>query len=210
MELKDLTSVGPKICEKLNSLGIYSIDDLIRYYPYRFDILKIRNINDERFYDNFVSNAIVESSPTVKYFGKKQNRLFFRCLIQGKIVKVIIFNRFFLKSNINIGKNITVIGKYNSKTQTIIASNILLYELKKQEIIPIYHLCNGITNKKLNTYISEALENISISNNVPDVIKYKYDFLNENDALRIVHFPENEITLKKAIRTLKYEIIHFL
>ena len=205
MELKDLKSVGPKICEKLNNLGIYNVDDLVRYYPYRFDVFKKRDINDERFYDNFVSDAIVESNPVISYFGKRQNRLSFRCLIQNKIVKVVIFNRGFLKNNIGIGKSITVIGKYNSKTETLIASNILLYALEKEEIIPVYHLCSGITNKKINTYINEALDGFNIGYNIPDVIKDKYNFLNEIDALKIVHSPKDESSLKSAIRTLKYE-----
>ena len=205
MELKDLKSVGPKICEKLNNLGIYNVDDLVRYYPYRFDVLKKRDINDERFYDNFVSDAIVESNPVISYFGKRQNRLSFRCLIQSKIVKVVIFNRGFLKNNIGIGKSITVIGKYNSKTETLIASNILLYALEKEEIIPVYHLCSGITNKKINAYINEALDGFNIGYNIPDVIKDKYNFLNEIDALKIVHSPKDESSLKSAIRTLKYE-----
>ena len=205
MELKDLKSVGPKICEKLNNLGIYNVDDLVRYYPYRFDVFKKRDINDERFYDNFVSDAIVESNPVISYFGKRQNRLSFRCLIQNKIVKVVIFNRGFLKNNIGIGKSITVIGKYNSKTETIIASNILLYALEKEEIIPVYHLCSGITNKKINAYINEALDGFNIGYNIPDVIKDKYNFLNETDALKIVHSPKDELSLKSAIRTLKYE-----
>lgn len=205
MELKDLKSVGPKICEKLNNLGIYNMEDLVRYYPYRFDVFKKRDINDERFYDNFVSDAIVESNPVISYFGKRQNRLSFRCLIQNKIVKVVIFNRGFLKNNIGIGKSITVIGKYNSKTETIIASNILLYALEKEEIIPVYHLCSGITNKKINAYINEALDGFNIGYNIPDVIKDKYNFLNEIDALKIVHSPKDESSLKSAIRTLKYE-----
>ena len=205
MELKDLKSVGPKICEKLNNLGIYNLDDLVRYYPYRFDVFKKRDINDERFYDNFVSDAIVESNPVISYFGKRQNRLSFRCLIQNKIVKVVIFNRGFLKNNIGIGKSITVIGKYNSKTETIIASNILLYALEKEEIIPVYHLCSGITNKKINAYINEALDGFNIGYNIPDIIKDKYNFLNEIDALKIVHSPKDESSLKSAIRTLKYE-----
>lgn len=205
MELKDLKSVGPKICEKLNNLGIYNVDDLVRYYPYRFDVFKKRDINDERFYDNFVSDAIVESNPVISYFGKRQNRLSFRCLIQNKIVKVVIFNRGFLKNNIGIGKSITVIGKYNSKTETIIASNILLYALEKEELIPVYHLCSGITNKKINAYINEALDGFNIGYNIPDVIKDKYNFLNEIDALKIVHSPKDESSLKSAIRTLKYE-----
>ena len=51
MNLIDINKIGLKKVEQLNNMGIYSIDDLIRNYPYRFDILSVKDINDENFYD---------------------------------------------------------------------------------------------------------------------------------------------------------------
>ncbi len=205
MDLNNLKSVGIKMCEKLNNLGIYNIDNLVRYYPYRFDILKVRNINDEKYHNNFVCNAIVESNPVISYFKKNQSRLSFRCIIQNKIIKVIIFNRSFYKNNISIGKSITVIGKYNIKSETIVASNILFESLNYDKIIPIYHLSKGITNKKINGYINEAIDKLKINNNIPLELKEKYNFMDEYEALKIIHNPKDELSLKNALRTLKYE-----
>lgn len=208
MELKDLSGIGPKSLMVLNNLGIYTIEDLIRDYPYRFDVLAKRNINDEKYYDNFVSDGVVETNAVVNYFKGRMNRLTFRCNIQNKIIKVIIFNRGFLKNNIKPGSVITVIGKYNPKTETITASNILLRKLfNNVEIIPVYHLCKGITNKQLTSYINKAIELCKINNNIPEELLRKYNFINEDEALKIVHNPKDEITLKQALKTLKYEEI---
>ena len=206
MELKDIKGIGEKSIKLLNNLGIYSVDDLVRNYPYRFDVLTKRNIEDEKYYDNFVSDGVVESNPIVSFFKGKMNRLSFRCLIQGKIVKVTIFNRAFMKNNIRVGNTVTVIGKYNPKTDTITASNILLRSLNgNMEIMPVYHLCKGISSKQLTNYINEALANYSVTNNIPNIIKEKYDFINEEEALKIVHNPKDEKSLKNALKTLKYE-----
>ena len=206
MKLGDLTGVGPKTFKLLNDLGIYSMDDLIRNYPYRFDVLMKRSINDVRFYENFVSDGVVESNPIVTFFKGKLNRLTFRCNVQNKIVKVVIFNRAFLKNSITVGKVITIIGKYNPKTETITASNIILKALSNGlEIIPVYHLCKGISIKQMSSYINTALLSSKIKNNIPDELINKYDFINEEDALKIIHNPKYEISLKKAIKTLKYE-----
>ena len=206
MELKDIKGIGEKSIKLLNNLGIYSVEDLVRNYPYRFDVLAKRSIEDEKHYDNFVSEAVVESNPVVSFFKGKMNRLSFRCLIQGKIVKVTIFNRAFMKNNIRIGSAVTVIGKYNPKTETIVASNILLRSLDgNMEIIPAYHLCKGISSKQLSNYINEALISYNVINNIPDNLKEKYNFINEEDALKIVHNPTDEKSLKTALKTLKYE-----
>ena len=205
MELNEITGIGPKMIEHLNSINIYNMDDLVRDYPYRFDVLAKRSIADERYFDNFVSDGVVYSIPVVSFFKGKMNRLTFRCNIQNKLVKVIIFNRAFLKNNITPGKVITIIGKYNPKTGTLTASNIILKALKTKEIIPVYHLCKGITSKQLRGFINEGLKHYDVKNNVPDELIKKYDFINEENALKIVHNPSDEKTLKTALKTLKYE-----
>ena len=206
MEIKSISKIGPKTVTILNNLGIYTVDDLIRNYPYRFDVLKKRDINNEMYYDNMTVEATVESNPVVNYFRGRKNRLSFRALVQNKIIKVVIFNRAFMKNNIVIGKKITLIGKYNKMTETLTCSNIILKELSNSgEIIPIYHLTKGITSKQMATYINSALDNIEISNNIPDSIKDKYNFMDENKALNIIHNPKDEKSLKEALKTLKYE-----
>lgn len=208
MKLEDLAGIGPKAVKLLNNLGIYSVDDLVRNYPYRFDVLAKRNIEDERFHDNFVSDGIVESSPVVNFFKGRMNRLTFRCNVQNKIIKVTIFNRAFLKNNIKPGSVVTLIGKYNPKSETLTASNIMLKALSNGiEIIPIYHLCKGITSKQMKNFINNAISVSGISNNIPDVIKDKYGFMDEEDAIKVVHNPLDEKSLKTALKTLKYEEI---
>lgn len=209
MNLENVKGIGEKSIKLLNSLGIYNMDDLIRNYPYRFDVLAKRNIEDENYHDSFVSDGIIESNAVVSFFKGKMNRLSFRCNIQEKIVKVTIFNRAFLKNSIKPGAVVTVIGKYNPKTQTITASNIMLKSLSNGiEIIPVYHLCKGITIKQMSNFINSSLSICNVSNNIPEVLKEKYGFINEEDAIKIIHNPKDETSLKTALKTLKYEELY--
>lgn len=208
MTLENLPGIGEKSAKLLNNLGIYSVDDLVRNYPYRFDVLAKRSIEDERFHDNFVSDGVVESSPVVSFFKGRMNRLTFRCNVQNKIIKVTIFNRAFLKNNIKPGSVVTVIGKYNPKSETLTASNILLKALPNGlEIIPVYHLCKGITSKQMKNFINNAISVSDISNNIPKALKDKYGFMDEEEAIKVVHNPACEKELKNALKTLKYEEI---
>ena len=207
MELEKLDKIGPKTAKTLNNLGIYSAEDLIRNYPYRFLIFAKRDINNPKYYDEFVSDGIVESMPTLNFFKGKMNRLTFRCNVQNKIVKVVIFNRAFLKPNIIIGKEVTIIGKYDPKKETIVATNIRLGNLNKVEIEPVYHLCKGITSKQMNAFIKKALSVVKENNNIPKELISKYNLMSEDEAIRIIHNPKDEESLKTALKTLKYEEI---
>ncbi len=208
MTLENLPGIGEKSAKLLNNLGIYSVDDLVRNYPYRFDVLAKRSIDDERFFNNFVSDGVVESNAIVNFFKGRMNRLTFRCNVQNKIIKVTIFNRAFLKNNIKPGSVVTLIGKYNPKTETLTASNIMLKALPGGvEIIPIYHLCKGITSKQMKSFINDAISVSGVSNNIPEVLKDKYGFMDEEDAIKVVHNPKDEKELKTALKTLKYEEI---
>lgn len=207
MELEKLDKIGPKTAKTLNNLGIYNAEDLIRNYPYRFLIFAKRDINNPKYYDEFVSDGIVESMPTLNFFRGKMNRLTFRCNVQNKIVKVVIFNRAFLKPNIIIGKEVTIIGKYDPKKETIVANNIRLGNLNKVEIEPVYHLCKGITSKQMNAFIKKALSVVKENNNIPKELISKYNLMSEDEAIRIIHNPKDENSLKTALKTLKYEEI---
>ena len=207
MELEKLDKIGPKTAKTLNNLGIYNAEDLIRNYPYRFLIFAKRDINNPKYYDEFVSDGIVESMPTLNFFRGKMNRLTFRCNVQNKIVKVVIFNRAFLKPNIIIGKEVTIIGKYDPKKETIVATNIRLGNLNKVEIEPVYHLCKGITSKQMNAFIKKALSVVKENNNIPKELISKYNLMSEDEAIRIIHNPKDKKSLKTALKTLKYEEI---
>lgn len=207
MELEKLDKIGPKTAKTLNNLGIYNAEDLIRNYPYRFLIFAKRDINNPKYYDEFVSDGIVESMSTLNFFRGKMNRLTFRCNVQNKIVKVVIFNRAFLKPSIIIGKEVTIIGKYDPKKETIVATNIRLGNLNKVEIEPVYHLCKGITSKQMNAFINVALSVVKENNNIPKELISKYNLMSEDEAIRIIHNPKDEKSLKTALKTLKYEEI---
>ncbi len=205
MELSKIKGLGEKTIKHLNQLNIYDSDDLIRNYPYRFNVYAKRSINDDRYYDNFVSDGIVESPAVINFFRGKMNKLTFRCNIQNKIIRVVIFNRAFLKNKIVPSCTITLIGKYDPKKEEIVASNIKFGALNGVEIEPVYHLSKKITSKQMNNYINKALSYFSGANNIPENLREKYNFMNEYDALKIINNPIDETSLKTALKTLKYE-----
>ena len=157
MELTDIKGVGPKMLLNLHELNIYSIDDLLTNYPYRYDLFEPTNLTEDYDHERIAINVQVETTATTAFIRKNFNKLQFRVNHQGKVMYAVIFNRAFLKPHIVIGKVITLIGKYEEKRNTFICDDIKLNPLIKKEIIPIYHIKKGIKNNDLRKIIESAL-----------------------------------------------------
>ena len=200
-DLNFIKGIGNATVNKLNKLNIYSVEDLISYYPYRYEVLKKTSLYDE----NAVVTGIIESTVTVSYFNKK-NRLSFKVNIDNKLVNVCIFNRVFLKKTLTISKVITLIGKYDSEKNLLTASDIKLFDIGSSTYIsPIYHKVKGLTNKNINKCINMALSSNYIIDYLPEEIISKYNFLDKKEALILIHNPTNNIKLKEALIRSKYE-----
>ena len=200
-ELGYINGIGSVTEKKLNKLNIFTIEDLVNYYPYRYEILKKTSLDEEKV----VVCGTVDSVCTLNYF-RRINRLNFRFSLDDRLTKVVIFNRGFLKEHLTIGKRITVIGKYDSKKNVITASDIKLEDIGNSEsITPIYHLVKGLTNKNINKYINIALEKYNPIDYIPEKLVEKYHFLNKKDTLYLLNNPRNTIKIKEAIIRTKYE-----
>lgn len=206
MELSKVTGIGTKNISLLNSVGIYDITDLLSYYPYRYQIYKINNINDVKSNENVIIEGIVDSVPIVRFFTAKKNILSFRLYTSNKLINVSIYNRAFMKKNITPGKTITILGKYDEKKNTLIANNIILSKIEDNKIESVYHLTNGLNNKTLSKLIKNALDmNIETVDYIPDYLNERYGFINKMDAIRKIHFPIDLQEIKEAKLKLIYE-----
>ncbi len=205
-ELIKIKGLGEKSLKYLNALNIFSAEDLINYYPYRYNVIKIDNANEFKDGENYTVHAIVDSYPILRRFNGKMNSLTFRVGSNKKIFKAIIFNRAFIKNNIKLGMNLTLIGKWNENTNTFVCSDIKFEKVSDGQIDPLYHLTSGISNKILRKYIASALTlNINIEDKVPEYLNERYKFLDKKKALKYIHNPLNANELKKAKIKLIYE-----
>lgn len=206
MKLNDINKIGDKTLLYLNDMGIYNIDELINYYPYKYEIIKRSNVDELIDGDKIIIDGIVESNPTIFYYGKRKNAMNFRIRTNDRILLVSIYNRGFMKNKLNVGTNVTVIGKYNKQNNKVIASDIKLSLLPdKTTVDVIYHESSKINSKELNAYINEALKHYSPKQYIPNYLMEKYKFQNKLLCLKEIHNPTSSNNLKRSINMLKYE-----
>lgn len=204
--LEDIKGIGPKSLLALKALNLYTKDDVINYFPYRYNVytpVKLRECSEG---DTCTITGYVESAAKVFFIRKNLNKLSFAFNTGSELVNVTIFNRAYLKPNIRIKSYISVIGKYNRKSNTFMASDIKLTPITKTVIEPVYHLNQGIKRSNFKKLVDEILDNtVEIKSNVPDYLIEKYNFINKKEAVTNVHKPKDINSLKKADLHLIYE-----
>ena len=205
-DLSNIKGLGPKTIETLKNININNMEDLVYYYPYRHEIVRLNDIKEAKDKDNVVIECIVDSVPLTRRFRANMTSLTFRAMSNKKMIAVMIFNRAFLKSQIKPGSIVTVIGKYDALKNTVIASDIKFERLQTGSIIPVYHLTTGLTSKALKKYIDEALTKFdNYIDYVPDYLNERYNLISKKNAVNLIHNPKNEEEVKKALIKLKYE-----
>ena len=207
-DLLNIKGIGAKGKTYLNKLGIMDTNDLLTYYPVRYDLLKRSNLSEVTEEDRVIIDGKVESIPLILRFNKGLNKMNFRLVTQNGVVGVSIFNRAFMKKNLEIGTNVIVIGKYDSTKNVITASDIRIGVLGKEEKIePVYHLTTGITSKSIHTFINLGLlvYGREVPDYIPDYLLDKYGYLNKKTSLNIIHNPSDLTKLEEVRNRLKYE-----
>jgi len=200
--LKDIKGVGPKTLSLLNKLGIYTVEDLVDYFPFRYNTIAPTRLEE----GEVVITGIIETMPMTTYIKRNLNKLSFRIETDEQLVNVTIFNRAFMKNNLRRGMTVTVLGEYDEKRNTITANNIMLKEITDTYIEPVYHVTSGITSKLVGNLVKNALDtNPTITDYIPEHLVEKYDYPDKNSATRLIHNPEDLSSMDRAIERSKYE-----
>lgn len=206
-ELETIEGIGPKTKELLNKIKIYTVEDLLNYYPYRYDIIKRSDLSNLSDGDKIIIDGIVEGQPTTIYINKSLKKMIFRISTKTMILNVTLYNRAHLYQDLKSGKEVTIIGKYNKLKNTVIVSDIRFGLLPPSaKIEPIYYTTEGLTVKQISKFEAIALENdYDVIDLVPRYIEEKYNLMNKKFAIKNIHVPEDILLLKKARQRIKYE-----
>lgn len=196
----------PKRKEALLQLGINNTEDIINYFPYRYDRLEFLDYHQWALNSKVVVEGEVFSRPKVARFGRGKSVIHFELGNQQDVFRITVFNQPWYR-NLEIGEHLTIVGKYEG------GNRILATQTTKDEmdeilgIKPVYSLKDKIKPKTFSKLVRDALDaNINeISDFMPADIMSRYGFMNRYEALCNVHFPDDETALRKAIDTLKYE-----
>src|SRR6056297_704255 len=112
--LLDVKGLGKVTLNKLNEMGISSIDDLLMCFPKRYKIQKIDKIHNAKINQTITIYAKVQSKPSVYFFRKNLSKLSFKAVSDNQKFRVDVFNRHFLSKVLYTHSEIIITGQFKS------------------------------------------------------------------------------------------------
>jgi ATP-dependent DNA helicase RecG len=204
----DVNGIGEETAKQLQGLRIFTVGDLLEHFPFRYEDYQLKDLHDVKHEERVTVSGIVQSEPSVRYFGRKKNRLSFRFLVNQILITVTFFNRAFLKSQIAVGSELTITGKWDQHRMTITGSEMKKgCEEREQTISPIYSVSGKLTTKALRKFIYQAMNQFGgdIYDILPSDLLQQYRLPTKKEALSRLHFPPNAESMKHARRRMVYE-----
>lgn len=201
-----LAGVGAKRADSLASLGIQTIEDLLTYYPFRYEDIQERNLNEILDQEKVTLKGLVVSPPVMSRFGYKKNRLQFRMMQDHAVFNVSFFNQPYLKDKVILSEEIAVYGKWDAKRKSLNGMKILGSQAV-DDFSPIYHVNKSIRQTTLVDLIRRGFEEYGdlIEENLPNGLVEKYRLLDRPTAVKSMHFPKNHEENHQAKRRIVFE-----
>lgn len=203
-----LSGVGEETAALLNEMGIFTVNDLIEYLPYRYEDYRNKDLSEVKHDERVTVEGVVHSAPLLQYFGKNKSRLTFRVLVDRYLVTVICFNRPYYKTKLNLTEQVTVSGKWDQHRQTITLTDLVFgSRTNANEIEPVYSIKGKMSVKTMRKFVEQAFKKFGqyIEDYVPNELMSKYKLMNRKETMSLLHHPIDAYSLKQARRSFVYE-----
>lgn len=204
-----IKGVGPKMAEKLSKCGIYSILDLLLYFPRDYEsIFIVENLDEVDSKGKIILELGVERIlPDIRTkTGKILTTIIF--IHKGRLVKGIWFNQPYVKSSFRIGSRYVISGIIEKQGRDFIIKNGTIMRnttTESTDIMARYPLRDDISNTFLNKIVTETLNTVKIKENLPKSILDEHDFMSLDSAIRNIHNPKSLKLLEEARKRLKFQ-----
>ena len=209
--VKYIKGVGPNRVQLLNKLGVFTLKDLITYYPRTYeDRSKPKNIaecidGEEVLIEAYASGRVSD----VRLRGKTMQKLVIRD--ETGVATAVWFNQSYLKNKFEQGKKYTFYGKVNNTFGRITINSPVFDEEGKTsntgKIIPIYPLTFKLSQNMIRKIMENAMKEVEgkLEETLPEYILKEYKLEGINEATKNIHFPKEFKDFNTARKRLVFE-----
>ncbi len=208
-----LKGIGEERAKKLSKLNIYTLFDLISYFPRDYeDRTSVKTISELVPGESACVKAIVAIEPRNRNIRRGLDITKLRIVDETGGIEVTFFNQKFSATALQAGEEYVFYGKASLDEKRRLILNNPEYEkvgetLKTGRIVPVYPLTSGISRNMLSAHIRSALSiglNLLIDP-IPEQYREKFKLAHQVFSYRNIHYPENAALLHAAQRRLVFE-----
>ena len=216
MQLKELQDfniqyikgVGEKRALLFNRLGIYTLADLIRYYPRKYQDWSKTVTVLEAPTDEPVTIKATMITPVKESLIRKGLTLYKCNFTDGQnVIHVTLFNNKYLAKSLRTFDDYILYGKLEkSFTQASMSSPQIESSESAVGIHPIYGATEKLNSRAIAKVMRAALDKVdAFEETLPEEIRRKHRLCTLDYALRQIHFPDSDEAIATARRRLIFE-----
>lgn len=210
-DAKYIKGVGPNRIKQLNSLGIYTLEDVISYYPRGYENRGIKKdiaelVDGE---DALIEAKCVSRMTEIRI---RKNMTIYKLVVRDETATCTLtwFNVPFLKKRFIVGDTYKFFGKVKRKLNQIEMMTPIIDEQDSNKntgrIIPIYPSTYNLSQNILRKIIENALEEANVlPETIPEYLIKEYKLMGINEATKQIHFPNSFEDYNKARTRLVFE-----
>ena len=208
----DLTRVGQSVAGKLKRLNILTVEDLIFWYPFRYDdFSRLKKIAALQPGEIATVKGKIELLETKRSPRKKMTIT--ECFLSDDSgsVKAVWFRQPFIAKTLRNNDEVYFSGKVDGDLFNLFFKNPAYEKVRAEtahtaRIVPIYPLTEGLSQKQLRFLIRQALPAASqLAEWLPPALLREYNLPALQKSLINIHFPENQKILDESVKRLKFD-----
>ncbi len=213
--IERLDGVGPRYRQKLSTLGIKTVGELLFHFPHRYEdfssVIPLSGVSPGN--KCTVQGKVIDSS---KGTTSQKRVSFAQIIIQDKssAIKAIWFNQPYLSETLKKGDVILLSGEVSYSRDGLQFINPFYEKVSstsshRSSIIPVYPETEGLSSKWIRSILKSLIQNnrLLIKETLPEEIIKEKKLLSINRALRQIHFPFSTSEAKEAQRRFSFERI---
>lgn len=209
IEVKNITGVSAQKQSELHAFGVFTVKDLLEYYPFRYEDYRPRSLSETKHGDKVTIEAKVIGVPVLQRFGGK-SRLSCKMVAEPWMFTATWFNRHYVREQLTVGREIVLTGKWDQKRNQITVTDNEFPdrgEGKTGTLQPVYSIGGKITQSWIRKNINQALQQYGdlIPEILPHSILRQYDFMPRKQAIATIHRPEDTREGQQGRRRMVYE-----
>jgi len=215
--IEEVSNIGAKVANKFLKLGVENVQDLLFYFPFRYeDLSKIENIV------NLVPGQQATVRAKIQIIKNRRSPVKKKMLTEALVedgtasIKVIWFNQIYIAKNLKPGDEVYFAGKVEYEYKTLQFINPVYEKISKvvekrgtahtARLVPIYPSTGRLSQKQIRYMVKTVLPAVSqVSDWLPGFIQKDFRLNDLITALAQIHYPDNKAKLEKAVHRLKFD-----
>lgn len=207
--VRQVSGVSALKAGELHAFGIFTVNDLIEYYPFRYEDYRLKSLTEVKDGDKITVQAKIMGVPVLQRYGRK-SRMTCKMVAEEWMFTATWFNRHFLRDQLVAGREIILTGKWDLKRNQLTVSDSEFPDKGVQRsgtVQPVYSVGGKITQSWMRKTIKQALQQYGelIPEILPEGLLKHYNLMSRKRAIQRIHLPQDQAEGQQACRRMVYE-----